>query len=206
MKWKKINKQHDRRPSDGTYKDWKPLLAEEGEYRCVYCALRDNRLGGLRVFHVEHFKPKSKFAELTNVYDNLFYSCPICNSFKKDSWFNVESGNWDIKHYPYPVEYDYSDCFKVDSASFNITGTHNVGKFLVERLHLNRPHLLRERRREYLLDRFEEWKAATRKLGEVFKALGDVNSLAELVNIQAEFHDLFLEERGILLYADDELR
>lgn len=148
--WRIINKKHDYRPSDGTYKDWKPHLRKESACRCVYCSIHDARFGGQRNFHVEHFKPKSNkkftaFAALENDYDNLYYACAVCNTFKSNSWFDTKDGDWTIKHFPDPSKYDYCDFFEINEG-FYLIGNHFVGKFLVVRFHLNREHLVRERK------------------------------------------------------------
>lgn len=74
MNWKRIPKENSSQPSTGTYKDWKELLSVEGFHQCVYCSISEAEFGGIRNFHVEHYKPKSlpAFASLVNTYTNLF--------------------------------------------------------------------------------------------------------------------------------------
>jgi hypothetical protein len=43
-------------------------------------------MGGDEVFEVEHFKPKSKFPDLTCTYPNLYYVCRKCNGYKSETW------------------------------------------------------------------------------------------------------------------------
>ena len=51
----------------------------------MYCRKTDrNQYKGS--FHVEHYKPKNRFPELVNEYNNLFYACATCNQFKGDYW------------------------------------------------------------------------------------------------------------------------
>ena len=59
-------KEKTQQPTKGKYSDWKEILAEEGFNQCVYCAIPDACFGGIRNFHVEHYRPKSKFKKLEN--------------------------------------------------------------------------------------------------------------------------------------------
>ena len=43
MNWKLIPKKNSKQPSKGRYPEWKPLLAKEGFYQCVYCAIPDSK-------------------------------------------------------------------------------------------------------------------------------------------------------------------
>jgi 5-methylcytosine-specific restriction endonuclease McrA len=53
---------------------------------CAYCEVREPELGGAEAFHVDHYKPKSKFSHLICNYDNLIYACRYCNRYKRDYW------------------------------------------------------------------------------------------------------------------------
>lgn len=172
-KWKKINKPAAK-ARNGSYEDWKHELAVEGEDRCVYCAIHHQELGGERNFHVEHYKPKSnpKFSALKNDYNNLFYACPICNTFKSCSWFDVTLGDWDTIHFPDPSLYDYGDFFEIKDDIYLVHGLHTVGKFLVERFHLNRFQLIRYRR----------FETASENLNEILQTIKEIMAcLEELV-------------------------
>lgn len=148
MKWKIVPKRGASQPTIGTYKDWKSLLAEEGFHQCVYCAIPDAALGGERNFHVEHYKPKSKakFRHLENQITNLFYACPICNSFKGDNWPSNPKADHSVAAYPNPSKVDYNILFSVNKLTGKIRGKFVVSKYLLESLHLNRPQLVFERR------------------------------------------------------------
>lgn len=212
--WRIINKEHDYRPIEGTYEDWKPHLRRESECRCVYCTLHDSRFGGQRNFHVEHFKPKTNkkfpaFAALENNYDNLFYACAVCNTFKSNSWFDVTEGDWTAKHFPDPSKYDYCNFFEIND-DFLIIGTNLVGKFLVARFHLNRAHLVRERKlsvqfskNEKTIDRLD------RMFGEIL-LLGVDENILRLYQEYNERKTAYIKLFGHLLqnstYAHGELR
>ena len=63
MNWIIIVKDPERLPRRGNYRnqEWKQQLAEKGHNQCVYCAIHENIMGGIRNFHVEHYRPKSIF-------------------------------------------------------------------------------------------------------------------------------------------------
>ena len=91
MKWFRIPKESSPLPKSGKYySDWKEDLSKEGKEQCVYCSVNINTFGGIRNFHVEHYRPKAKdkFPHLEHVYSNLFFACSICNGFKSDDWKN----------------------------------------------------------------------------------------------------------------------
>jgi uncharacterized protein (TIGR02646 family) len=144
MKWHRIDKKNAIFPSAGTYKDWKQKLSLEGKEKCVYCAIHEGRFGGERNFHVEHFRPKSKFSELENEYSNLFYACGICNSFKGNDWPSEPSETFEAPAYIDPSAVDYNTVFRV--VNNLVQGSLTSPIYMIERLYLNRPQLILERR------------------------------------------------------------
>jgi len=145
MKWALIKKA---KPAAAKkYSAWKPELAEESGYRCVYCCIHEGMFGGIRNYHVEHFRPKSKFKHLEHEYSNLFYACSICNVFKGDSWIEPpgEVTNWGAKYFPDPSTVDLSTVLEYVDGQ-RVSSKFVSGRFLIERLHLNRPQLVLARR------------------------------------------------------------
>ena len=51
--------------------------------KCAYC---ESKISHVDYGHIEHFKPKSRFPDLTFEWTNLLLSCPICNGseYKSD--------------------------------------------------------------------------------------------------------------------------
>jgi hypothetical protein len=145
MQWFRIDKSASKPPETGSYKDWKPEIRIEGRQQCVYCAIREPQFGGLRNFHVEHYRPKKRFAELTNTFSNLFYCCAICNSFKGDDWPNEPSENLSNNAYPDPSLIDYAEFLSVDDVG-RVRSALGSGKYVIERLNLNRAQLQMMRR------------------------------------------------------------
>ena len=145
MKWKRVPKEQASQPADGIYSDWKEILAKEGFFQCVYCAIHESCFGGTRNFHVEHYRPKKKFRSLENDIKNLFYACPICNTFKGDDWPNEPRDDLSIPSYPDPSKVEYSSIFNNFDSGI-IEGNFLASKYMVEKMYLNRPQLVVERR------------------------------------------------------------
>jgi hypothetical protein len=164
MKWRKANKENCTQPKKGTYKDWKNEVRAHCFEQCVYCCISEARFGGVRNFHVEHYKPKSLFKQLENDIRNLFYACSICNVFKGDDWPGDPAEDHTAVAYPDPSKVDYSEIFDIDEATFTVNGKFSASKYMAERLFLNREQLILERRRVTLLDRVTAGEAAARTL------------------------------------------
>ncbi len=75
-------------------------LSEMSDYHCSYCGIFPLKkdVGGRSI---DHFKPKSKFPDLSFDWTNLFASCPDCQR---------------IKGSDYPIEFD---ALKPDSDNYN---------------------------------------------------------------------------------------
>jgi len=64
------------------YRRYKPVLKKEFYGRCIYCRKPTLPTDDPSSFHVEHYRPKSKFPNLECEYTNLYYSCAACNRNK----------------------------------------------------------------------------------------------------------------------------
>lgn len=212
MKWFKIDKLP--KPTEGRYYyEWKDYLAKEAKNQCVYCAIHVNPFGGIRNFHVEHYRPKSlkDFEHLEHEYSNLFFACSICNCFKGADWPNEPNDKLDIKCYPDPTKIDYSELFQYNS-DYSITGTNFASKYIVEKLFLNRPQLLLERKAfalsQEIKDVFNKLKNLTNKLKE--KQDGVVTAREKLlyntVITIIEINLLQNEERYIIPYITEQIK
>lgn len=153
MNWKKIDSL-SRIQNNGNYSEWKQQISDDCFNQCVYCAIHENPWGGIDHYHIDHFKPKSKFPDLTNVITNLYYACPICNRFKSDDW-PCETNDLNVPCYPNPCEHNYADLYELDYNTFNLIGKYISSKYLINRLFLNRAQLIYERREAYLNNRAE---------------------------------------------------
>lgn len=66
-------------------------LREHSDYSCSYCTITESESPGA-TFHIDHFKPKSKFPIFEDECINLRYCCPRCNLMKSDFWITEEEG------------------------------------------------------------------------------------------------------------------
>lgn len=146
-------------PSFTNYQDYKPQLREDFTYTCAYCTIHEREWGGLRQFHVEHFRPKSLFPGLETDYDNLLYACSVCNVFKSNDWPSDQPLE-DGVGYLDPCEHDYAEHFENDAESGKVAGSTPPARYMVEHLHMNRPYLISLRRKrvaeEEIQERFAE--------------------------------------------------
>lgn len=83
------------------YDDIKDALSAIYNDKCAYCETRERRL------RVEHYRPKSIYYWLAYSWDNLFYACEACNSFKSNH-FPVEGKR---------AEFDKSDLKNINALS-----------------------------------------------------------------------------------------
>lgn len=83
----------ERRRVEGKYKNRaiKDAIVAMFHGKCAYC---ESKISHIAYGHIEHFKPKSTFPELTFEWTNLLLSCPICNGteFKGDCFPEASEG------------------------------------------------------------------------------------------------------------------
>ena len=148
MNWILVSRERVQ-PCSGTYSDWKEPISVDCRGRCIYCSISEAEYGGIDHFHIEHFRPKSlkQFAHLENVIENLFLACAICNRFKSDDWkepTDEDLGSQSVYLDPSAVDYHQHIRLKIGTAL--LEGTTIAGRFLVDRLFLNRQQLIAIRR------------------------------------------------------------
>ncbi len=167
MRWRLVDKSGATIPTSGTYSQWKPQLAIEAGSQCVYCCIPESKFGGLRNFHVEHYRPKSIFPTLTNDYGNLFFACGVCNIFKSDDWPSEHQvGRYDVPAYPDPSKVNYSDFLSVNPRTGMAFSTSFAGNYIIQRLHLNRPQMVGLRAMSALFARMDQAHAEIASLIE----------------------------------------
>jgi hypothetical protein len=132
-------------PQYKRYQSYKRHLRVDFEYECAYCNIHENEVGGPRFFTVEHYCPKAddKFPHLATVYSNLLYGCQVCNPFKLDDWPS-DNPIADDTGYLDPCKHDFDEHFE-PHRGFRVRGLTGPGKYMVERLHLNRAQLRKMR-------------------------------------------------------------
>lgn len=213
MNWRKIEK-HVMQPLEGCYKDWKTKIAEEGFHQCVYCSIHESLLGGIRNFHVEHYRPKSKkrFPHLINDIKNLFYACAICNSFKGDDWPCDDVSDFTVHCYPDPSQTDYSEIFSVDMANGKILAHYPASAYILEKLYLNRPQLIYQRKISIMMDEvnaiikyingiLDEGEKGNTKIDRDFI----LQIYRDLANYLIEDHNMMILLRKFPQYSSDDV-
>jgi uncharacterized protein (TIGR02646 family) len=205
VKWQVIDKTAAQVPTTGTYSQWKPQLAREAGDRCVYCCIPESKFGGSRNFHVEHYRPKSSFPKLTNEYGNLFYACGICNIFKSDDWpGDHQVGNYAAPAYPDPSLVNYNDFLSIDEPSGTVESQTFTGKYVIERLHLNRPQMIGLRAMWTLFGRIDAAEQELRQLWES-GAITD-NNKEEVTKLLFELFEMARKYSEAKPYGADQLR
>ncbi len=139
-------------PHYADYTLCKPWLRDEFQFRCVYCMFRERwERGGWRRFHIDHLVPQSVDPSRINDYENLVYSCDICNQYKSD---NTMPSPCDVA---YGLHYEFND--KGEPVSLS-----DEGKELIEIIGLADPDAVSHRRRWIKL--MQEFIELKEELGE----------------------------------------
>jgi hypothetical protein len=61
---------------------FRPWLRDEFIFRCAYCLRRERWELGRTEFEIDHLVPVARASDLARAYDNLLYTCDVCNSVK----------------------------------------------------------------------------------------------------------------------------
>jgi len=187
MNWKQIDKSK-RVQQKGVYSDWKQQISDDCYKQCVYCSIHENPWGGIDHYHIDHFRPQSKFKALENVITNLYYACPICNKFKSADWKN-EPTDLETTCYPDPSDHNYSDLFDIDLKNYSLVGKYVSSRYVINRLYLNRPQLVYERREHFLKVKAEALITDAKKLIELSDDITLIKQAFQLIaNISQHLH------------------
>jgi hypothetical protein len=160
VKWPTFIGKSRNQPTGGRWHEWKELIANDCEGRCIYCAIQEARFGGIRNFHIEHFRPKVKFETLEDDITNLYLACAICNVLKSDDWPSEPADDHSLPAYPDPARIDYNLLFGLSSSTHEVSSASVAGRYVIERLCLNRAQLVLERRLASILSDlagFDAW-------------------------------------------------
>jgi hypothetical protein len=179
MKWKLIPKTK-RVQGIGVYSEWKQQISDDCFNQCVYCSIHESPWGGIDHYHIDHYRPKSKFVELEHVITNLYHACPICNRFKSDDWPD-DSDDLHKVCYPDPCEHNYSDLFELDPVTYHLSARDVAPNYVINRLYLNRPQLIYERREFVLRVKAEALINDTKRLVELSNDIDLIKKAACLI-------------------------
>jgi hypothetical protein len=128
------------------YRSYRSEVRDDFCECCAYCLLHELLAGGPDNFELDHFHPKSKLrgSEDLNDFYNLYYACHVCNHYKADSWPNAELQAKGFRFLDLCCE-EFSAHFRSEPAG-KWTPLSAAGQYVVERLRLNRLHLVQVRR------------------------------------------------------------
>lgn len=174
----------------------KKRLAIDFEHKCAYCDDSDKYSGGYNTYHVEHFAPKEKFADLEFTYDNLLYSCPYCNISKSNKWVGktaTENIVGDVGFVDPCTDDYYNHLYR--NTSGEIKYSTNIGRYMYYemKLYLKRHKIL------YNLEKIRAKKDYIKDLiNQKQKCNEDTSNLEELYKtmcvIFCNYYDSFLED------------
>jgi uncharacterized protein (TIGR02646 family) len=132
------------------YNFYKRYLRRDFAFRCAYCLIHEAHFGGLRNFHVDHFRPKSRpeFRHLALVYSNLYYACGICNIFKGEHWPTAEDVGAGLYFVDPCQENAYETHLAIHEENGELRALTRAGEYSIAHIRLNREQLKRHRRRQ----------------------------------------------------------
>lgn len=109
---------------------------------CAYCRTAENLTA--TVFEIEHIVPRADGG--TTIFENLCFSCPMCNRYKSDS----SSGIDPITNVETPLFNPQQDAWAIhfswNEDKTEVVGLSPVGRATVATLKMNRAAMIRVRR------------------------------------------------------------
>lgn len=119
------------------------LVAEQARYRCGYCLTQEAVVGA--PMEIEHLLPEV-LGGLTEE-GNLWLACPLCNNHKGDRIAATDPETGELVRLFNPRHQHWPEHFAWTAAGDQIVGLTATGRATVVALKLNRPPLVRARRR-----------------------------------------------------------
>lgn len=118
-------------------------VAAEARYRCGYCQTQQAIIG--MPLHIEHIIPKATGGSSET--DNLWLACPLCNNYKGTQTHAPDPASGERVPLFNPRTQNWHEHFQWSDDGNEISGLTPTGRATVAALKLNRPPLLRARRR-----------------------------------------------------------
>jgi len=137
------------------YSSYRDILRFDFWYSCAYCSMTEIEAFGVG-FDIDHYYPQKNHPNLINDYNNLMWSCQICNRYKSDfdpDVNHIAKGNVVLR----PDEDDPSQHIQPDK--FTLKGKTQTGEFNIQLLDLNRKQLRRLREIRERLSKAKEFVA-----------------------------------------------
>jgi len=166
---------HTRSQTPGPFADYhryKPYLRAEFNRQCIYCRLPDGTKG-VDAFGIDHYRPKSRFPDLSTVYENLYYSCNACNRRKGDFWPTEEQ--WGLAVFlPNPCDHTMNE--HLAYRGVQVEPRSSAGRLAIDILMLNDEMAVRYR--GFVLRSIERCLAQAAAIAETLLELGSRLSTA----------------------------
>lgn len=151
------------------YEKCRKYLRKTFDYSCAYCTIAESESPGA-TFNIDHFRPVAYFPQLEDECGNLRYSCPRCNSYKRDNWISLKDGcikncekcnskvcTDDILRFINSLDEDPEKMIAIgdDGKIIPINGS-KPAEYTIKYLRLNRSQLIKLRTIRRLLDLWRE--------------------------------------------------
>ena len=78
-------------PKYDQYPKYREYLRKVTDFSCAYCTISESESPGA-TFNIDHFRPQKEFPSLEASCENLRYTCPRCNSYKRSRWIQRTAG------------------------------------------------------------------------------------------------------------------
>ncbi len=138
----------ERQKAEAKYRhaEIKEALLKMCHQKCAYC---ESKLRHIDYGDIEHYRPKSKFPELTFKWSNLLLACGECNNHKGDQFPEPKEGGPFINPCDDDPPAHFNFVYDPKTGIASVYGTTQRGETTEKRLGLNRDDL-RQYRSEYV--------------------------------------------------------
>jgi uncharacterized protein (TIGR02646 family) len=125
-------------PIKSDHQDYREDLRLDFWYSCAYCNIGEIEATALS-FEIDHYEPREHSPELVSDYNNLMWSCRLCNRHKGSQRPSESQRASGIRFYR-PDWDDSEEHFEIADVEL-LRHRSNIGKFSIALLFLNRQQL-----------------------------------------------------------------
>lgn len=148
------------------YRDY---IKKANEFSCAYCTITESESSGA-TFNLDHFRPKKLFPQYYSTCNNLRYSCPRCNSYKRARWIEEKNGcirncelcknkvcDKNVERFVDNLKEDPADIFVIDDEGYLYSANNSKpADYTIKYLRLNRSQLIKLRKIRRYIDLWRE--------------------------------------------------
>lgn len=170
-------------------------------YQCVYCLMNEKEAGtGHFAYEIDHFVPKTKsefYNGNINSYNNLFYSCQVCNRKKLD-FYNENLLNPCIDN----IYFGENPALLIDD-NFKVKPNNDKGTLFIDVFKLNSRYHINRRKKSKIVNQNRKIKIDL--LDTIIKSASD-NILENLNKVKDIIENEELFNYGLtdrFFYADE---